>query len=529
MKEDTQRIDELVGKLRFSELSDAEQSELDALLQRNPEARRRFVGHWILESDLHEDAAGLLSAPPQISVLSRLPRMIPLALAAAVALGIGVWLFQFNFSPEAGGARSGEPSVAVVRRAVDSGSGGDTQAGASSLHGGQVLYPGAVEVADGLVQLDLYNGVSLVLEGPAGIDIVSPDLVILNAGKVRANVPPPARGFRLIAGEHELIDLGTEFGVSLGADGEGELHVIDGEVEVHSKKDPDREAKLMRTGTAMSLKRDGSTAEIAEDGARFSGGSAVAKRETERFAEWKKEMEQLAADPDTVLLFDFQTRKDNRLRNLVSQSGQEIEGVVVGCETGDGRWTGKSSLKFSHPSDRVRVEIPRQFEQLTMASWVKADSIKLLSLPLIQSEGKQERSLFWVLHHGHRDKPMAPHFAETTDPADEKGDRRNYLSAAKVLSGEQTGRWMHFSVTFDNAAGKVTHYVNGHVVDRHEIESPRPLGIGLADIGNWPSRDWAKGTKWEVRHLIGDMDEFLISRRAFSETEIKQLYRAGRP
>jgi len=529
VKEDTQRIDELVGKFRSSELSDAGQSELDALLQRNPDARRRFVGHLILESDLHEDAAGLLSAPPQVSVLRRFPRMIPFGLAAAVVLGVGVWLFQLNFSPEAGRTRSGEPSVAVVRRAVDSGPGADRQANTSSLYGGQVLYPGPIEVTDGLVQLDLYNGVSLVLEGPAGIDIVSPDLVILNSGNVRANVPPPARGFRLIAGEHELIDLGTEFGVSLAPDGEGELHVIDGEVEVHSKKNPEREAKLMRTGSAMSLKRDGSTVEIAADGARFSGGSAVAKRETERFAEWRKEMEQLAADPDTVLLFDFQTREDNRLRNLVSESGHGIEGVVVGCQTGEGRWTGKSSLKFGYPSDRVRVEIPGRFEQLTMASWVKADSIELLSLPLIQSEGKQERSLFWVLHHGHRDKPMAPHFAETTDPADEKGDRRNYLSAAKVLSGEQTGRWMHFAITVDNAAGQITHYVNGRVADRHEIESSRPLGIGLADIGNWPSRDWAKGTKWEVRHLIGDMDEFLISRRAFSGTEIQQLYRAGRP
>ncbi len=532
MNDDISRVDELAGKLQFSELTDVEQTELDALLLRNPEARHRFVSHLVLENDLYEDASGLLS--PEVSTIPfKKVFLAPLAIAAALALGVWFLIQTVAFTPDRGPSYASvakknkilSTSVGIIRRVI----GVEPTDGKIAIHSGALVYPGILNVATGLVQLDLYSGVSLVVEGPAQLDIVNPDKVILYAGKIRANVPPPARGFRLIAGEHELIDLGTEFGVSVDADGVGELHVIEGEVEVLSEKAAEKGAKLLTTGNAVSLNTDGTSPAIPADGGKFQGTKEMKERGSKRFLNWRKAIFMLASDPDTLALFDFSKTENNRLSNLAEHSGESSEGIVVGCEVGEGRWAEKSSLDFRNASDRVRVKIPGQFEQLTLATWIKAESIELLSLPFIQSENQQEHSLFWVLHHGHLDRPMTPHFVDTMDPDNSKGIRQTYFSGVEVLSEKQTGAWRHFAVTVDNSAKRVTHFVNGKVVDRIPIDNPRPVGIGLADIGNWPSRDWATDTKWEVRHLIGKMDEFLISKRAFTESEIRTLYKSGHP
>lgn len=61
MSTEIRRMGELTSRLRESALSADEQAELDALLQRCPEARRRFVDQMLLENDLREDAAALLA------------------------------------------------------------------------------------------------------------------------------------------------------------------------------------------------------------------------------------------------------------------------------------------------------------------------------------------------------------------------------------------------------------------------------------------------------------------------------------
>ena len=67
MSTESKRIDELAARLREAPLAAEEQAELDALLQRCREARRRFVGGMLLETDLREDTARLLAAPAQVA------------------------------------------------------------------------------------------------------------------------------------------------------------------------------------------------------------------------------------------------------------------------------------------------------------------------------------------------------------------------------------------------------------------------------------------------------------------------------
>ncbi len=88
MSTETQRLDELAARLRETPLSADEQAELDALLLRCPEARRRFVDHMLLQNDLNEDAAALLSGPVTVSVRPRSASWLSWRPLTAAAAGI---------------------------------------------------------------------------------------------------------------------------------------------------------------------------------------------------------------------------------------------------------------------------------------------------------------------------------------------------------------------------------------------------------------------------------------------------------
>jgi len=75
----------------------------------------------------------------------------------------------------------------------------------------------------------------------------------------------------------------------------------------------------------------------------------------------------------------------------------------------------------------------------------------------------------------------------------------------------------------------VSHFLDGELLEAIPVSSPDSVNVGTAELGNWPYRSWAAGTKWEQRHLNGAMDEFFILGRACSSEEIKEMFVKGRP
>ena len=82
----------------------------------------------------------------------------------------------------------------------------------------------------------LENGVSLILEGPAKLEVRSDTTVRLTLGKLTVSVPPDAHGFSVETPSARTVDLGTEFGVSVDASGNSETHVIRGTVEMTPRR-----------------------------------------------------------------------------------------------------------------------------------------------------------------------------------------------------------------------------------------------------------------------------------------------------
>jgi hypothetical protein len=97
-----------------------------------------------------------------------------------------------------------------------------------TLAAGKVL-----QVERGLAEIRFRCGAAVVLEGPAHLELLSGKSARLLRGKLTARVPPTAVGFEILSPQGKVIDLGTEFGVAVAADGVTDVYVFEGKVEAH--------------------------------------------------------------------------------------------------------------------------------------------------------------------------------------------------------------------------------------------------------------------------------------------------------
>jgi hypothetical protein len=88
-----------------------------------------------------------------------------------------------------------------------------------------------VAVQRGLAEFQFQSGARVVLEGPARLELLSGSSARLHRGKLAARVSGKT-GFEVLSPQGKVIDLGTEFGVSVSDTGATDVHVFEGRVEV---------------------------------------------------------------------------------------------------------------------------------------------------------------------------------------------------------------------------------------------------------------------------------------------------------
>ena len=167
-----------------------------------------------------------------------------LAVAGAV-LAAAASLFIFLPFPDTQSQRNND-SPAIARLAYAS----HAKWGIKERSQGDRFDKGKVHLETGLARLDFCNGATVTLQGPAEFEIVSPDRTVLSSGILTASVPDSAVGFKVLTPAMDVVDLGTAFGVSVGGDGETDVCVFEGEVEV-SRTDSKNTPQLVREGSAV--------------------------------------------------------------------------------------------------------------------------------------------------------------------------------------------------------------------------------------------------------------------------------------
>lgn len=534
---ESREISELILAHLDGRISDDEFADLESRLENNPAARREYANLSRIDAGLR-DSGNLPEAeitfPEKRSKIIAFRSILPLAAAACLVLGFVGWIF-----PKSGDSihRSGSfvasdhperrvSGVAVVTAQSKAAWGEMVRV---AIRDGDSLEPGELVLNSGLVQIEFFGGASISLSGPAKLELLSRNQAVLHSGRLRAVVPPAARGFEILTGDIRIEDLGTSFGLAVEESGDADVVVFDGEIRATGE---DGEAVALYGGEAANLANRKTVVKVAPSGYAFPEIEDVFAgahhRSDSRYAGWKEASLELRNDSRLVAYYDFEnlTPTSRRLKNRVPGDGAaELDGGIVGARVAEGRWSGKTALDFRQEGDRVRFAIPGTFPNLTLFVWVRIDALDRHLNSLFLTDYYDEREFHWQLS-----SLGALHFASSPRGVIDLDKHNRRFYSEQFWTPEKSGQWFNLATTVDRENGSLTHYVNGRAVGFSggtHMENPLPeMRIGKADLGNWSDPIWPDAP---IRTLNGRIDEFAIFREALSAKEIEELYENGKP
>lgn len=499
--------DTLIQHYLEGTLTTAEAEELHELLQIQPDLGVRLLQHFEMD-------AMLRATKPLLADNIIRPALLPrrrftfatvtsvAALAACITL-LAAWLMYeaMSLRPE---AEETTASVAVLTRGVN------LEWESAAIAPGTPLSPGVLELKSGIAEIEFYQGARVLVEGPVELQLVSSGEATCSRGKLSAQVPPQAKGFRINTPKGTIVDLGTEFGLDVSAQNV-EVHVFKGEVELHQ---PEVTMKSLKEGEAMAMA--GKTAALPANASSFASlneiGARSALSQRSQFEKWQVSSARLNTDAGLRLRFDFQDDEGARsLRNHAVNGAHIADGSIVGASWTTGRWPGKRALEFRNVSDRVRLNIPGETHALTMAVWVRVHGLDRAFNSLFMSERWGDRKIHWQITREGKVR-LGVAGSQGVGHADHDTD--------VLFTPERFGRWTHLAVVFDPATKEVRHYANGELLTHSRLKEVAPLKIGIAELGNWNDRSTGAVA---IRHLSGAMDEFSLWDRVLSDTEIAAL------
>ncbi len=266
--------------------------------------------------------------------------------------------------------------------------------------------------------------------------------------------------------------------------------------------------------------------EIAADVTNFVDYSRLLHLEDahhqRRHERWLAHSRALRADPATVLYYSFEDNNtwERTLRNVAGRGDRSLDGSVVGCLWCRGRWQGKTALEFKRISDRVRINVPGWFDQLSMATWVRIEGLDNRLSSLVLTDDWDPAEVHWQLG-------STGEIVFGVHSADDGQRNVDYVSPP-VLGPRDLGQWVHIATVYDKGRNRITHYLNGSSVFEERLDYPIAVQIGAATIGNW-SQTRSSDHIPRIRSLNARIDEFVILRRVLTSGEIKEMYEVGKP
>lgn len=197
-------------------------------------------------------------------------------------------------------------------------------------------------------------------------------------------------------------------------------------------------------------------------------------------------------------------------------SAGKYNGTVHGARWTRGQVGG--ALEFDGKDDYIDIDIPAPLEQMTIAMWLKYDTV--------QGESPMEPGSYSSLisRDDYMDTGSVHLNLINIDGSvfidfNVNGMMEEFQSESSLTAGT----WYHVMVTYDNPNKTATIYINGQV-DISIDETAGPALIGEAAIGDWT------GAFYETdRHLDGTLDDIRIYNYALSEDEVTAIYKSANP
>ncbi|MCA9055999.1 MAG: FecR domain-containing protein, partial [Planctomycetaceae bacterium] len=482
-----QLIDQTISREDFERLQD--------LLERDDEVRQAYLKMVGLCEALSEVAAepnALASSPSDIRRLAprethrSRPNWRILSSAAVVLILVGAgafWLGRWKQPMPTAGILITEQSPdeqpesriaghATLRRSVDL----LWPPGSVRRLEGDVLPHGLLAFDAGVAEIDFFCGATLIFEGPAVLEIESDWAVSVAKGRLRASVPPAARGFVVKAANSEIVDLGTEFALEVSSDST-RVEVIDGEVELRGGE---HDGKHLATGERAALRGTSTETSLVEG---LSTGTDLSRQrqvaEQSRFEQWKTDSQRMRADERLIACYPIATELNGRTVPNATVAGSRFDALLVGpVERMRGRFGADSSgLAFDRPGARVRTRIEGEFQAFTFACWAKVDSLEHRYNALFMADGYENGEPHWQIRDDGRlmfsvmvdDSQVIEHFSEIDQQVVQQAGLHRVYYTEPFWDISKSGQWFHLAAVYDPAGRQVLQFVNGEPVASEEI------------------------------------------------------------
>ncbi|WP_197442845.1 FecR domain-containing protein [Lignipirellula cremea] len=250
------RLQQLADIAWRGELSRAEARELEDLLTDDPEAQECFVDYFQLDAELRmivnsqqslktvreRIEAVEVAGAPRSGVATDSPGLgrprvwrFSAAIAISLLIAFGWFVIRDRWSPP-------ENETVAILKAMDG-----CRWEAEPLSVGDELRTGQTfRLKEGVVEIQFASGATVVLKGPAALQLDSARGAHLQNGTLSAFVPSQAVGFVIDAPGLKVVDLGTRFGLTTTAGGATEVHVFEGQVQASLV---DRQGESLQTVT----------------------------------------------------------------------------------------------------------------------------------------------------------------------------------------------------------------------------------------------------------------------------------------
>jgi len=546
---DPERLDILLERRWDQALTAEERSELEAMLLESPKARQRFWQsarwHGMLrqwgEASWGRDLDGVRKRDerPADGITSRCGYRLAWV-SAGVAIGLLAACWYWWMSPRdakgpspkaatlAGRAGLAPPmDVGLLTRVFEAECRGSGMPGQV----GEMLGPSRIRLDSGMLEVETLRGARLVIEGPADVELVAENEIVLRSGKIRVTVPESARGITVSSARFELVDRSGAFGCVVPETGPTEIHVFQGSVEL-----TDRARKtqhVLQAGRSRILTEsdasdsEANPAKFASDADLNRLAEEGARRQLEAWRDSSREMDR-REDLRVHLDFEDGRRGTRMLSNRAVHAPAGSGASLVGCDWVEGRWRGKGAVEFKHQSDRLWLNVAEVLESATFLAWVRVDSLPNSLHALLTAQGPGGR-VHWAL----RESGSLAFGIEVPN------DGRGWLihRSERKVQPQQFGTWLCL-VTVVAADGTVNHYINGEPAGHGRLieRKTSKLGrLGNCEIGNTaratnspPTTKETASSAERPRNFVGRMDEFAIFSSALDANEIRRLYVTGR-
>ena len=374
--------------------------------------------------------------------------------------------------------------------------------GLGNVKMGDWLKPGEISLVEGNLEITFDSGAVIFLQGRSSLNLETEKRAFLNYGKMSARVPEEAIGFIVNTPQGTVVDLGTEFAISVDKENAMEVHVIEGEVEADSISG--NQPKLLKKDEAIRIEKNGS---LVED-------TKLSQMHFSRVPEFKSHI-------------DY---------NFIYWPFDKVKKKMV-FDQGNGGMGGSFDLLLPNPKENIR---PGKFGKAlnlsgkgeyaqssfpgigaanprTVAFWVKIppDSLQKEAYAIV-SWGKVAPSQKWQV--GYNPNPRNGVV----------GAIRTEFSQGYVIGTTdlRDGRWHHVVSMFvggenPDVATHVRHYIDGRLEGVSGFE-PRKINTNIHDPDTQPVYlgKYINHNRWYFR---GKIDEFFIFDGALTPHQISLL------